>query len=85
MSPIVSNYTAVKEDEITVAKGDLVQILAANQHNMYLVHRASTQHSPAAEGWLPGHVLGNTKGLLPDSAGGLPTANPASNEATPTK
>ncbi|XP_038071800.1 triple functional domain protein-like isoform X2 [Patiria miniata] len=88
MSPIISSYTAVKEDEITVAKGDMVQILAANQHNMYLVHRASSQHSPAAEGWLPGHVLGNTKELLGDPGSSPTQANPASatnSETTPKK
>ena len=87
MSPVVTNYTALKEDEITVSKGETVQILAANQHNMYLVHRAPSQDSPAAEGWLPGYVLGNTKELIGDH-GGVPQATtnptPATNsEITP--
>ncbi|XP_078619950.1 kalirin-like isoform X2 [Branchiostoma floridae x Branchiostoma japonicum] len=58
---VKQSYTAIKEDEITVFKGELVQILATNQHNMFLVHRAATEESPAAEGWIPGDVLGCAK------------------------
>ena len=56
------DYLAVKEDEITVSKGETVQILATNQHNMFLVHRAANDTSPAAEGWLPGNILGHKEG-----------------------
>lgn len=52
------DYSAVKEDEISLSKGETVQILATNQHNMYLVHRVATDSTPAAEGWVPAHVLG---------------------------
>ena len=55
---VVSDFAALKEDEISVSKDELVQILAANQHNHFLVHRPANRESPAAEGWIPGHVLG---------------------------
>lgn len=55
---VVSAYTAITEDEITVSKGDLVQIITANMHNRFLVHREANEHQPAAEGWIPGHVIG---------------------------
>ena len=55
---VVNSYTAFTEDEITVQKGDLVQIITANMHNRFLVHREANEHQPAAEGWIPGHVIG---------------------------
>ncbi len=57
MVPIILDYTAEKEDEISVVKGERVQILAANQHQMYLVYKSASLDTPAAEGWIPGHVL----------------------------
>ncbi|XP_077997965.1 triple functional domain protein-like [Glandiceps talaboti] len=62
---VIMSYSAVKEDEITVLKGETVQILATNQHSMYLVHRPANQDSPAAEGWIPGYVLGQEKENVP--------------------
>ncbi|MEQ2219046.1 hypothetical protein XENOCAPTIV_011831 [Xenoophorus captivus] len=50
----VFDYMAVKEDEISVGQGEVVQILASNQQNMFLVFRAATEQGPAAEGWIPG-------------------------------
>ncbi len=55
---VMSNYSAITEDEITVQKGDIVQIITANMHNRFLVHRESNEHQPAAEGWIPGFVIG---------------------------
>ncbi|CAF1258942.1 unnamed protein product, partial [Adineta ricciae] len=52
------NYNAIKEDEICVQKGEYVQIVAANQDNRWFVHRDANRTSPAAEGWIPGFVLG---------------------------
>jgi hypothetical protein len=52
------SYTAIKEDEICVHKGEIVQIVAANQDNRWFVHRDANRTSPAAEGWIPGSVLG---------------------------
>lgn len=52
------SYNAIKEDEICVHKGEFVQIVAANQDNRWFVHRDATRTSPAAEGWIPGFVLG---------------------------
>lgn len=51
-------YTAITEDEISVQKGDMVQIITANMHNRFLVHREANEHQPAAEGWIPGFVIG---------------------------
>nr|XP_039274741.1 kalirin-like isoform X3 [Styela clava] len=58
------DYVAQKEDEISVNKGDVVQILATNSEGKCLVHRPVTEKSPAAEGWIPGHVLGHTSNTL---------------------
>jgi hypothetical protein len=52
------SYNAIKEDEICVHKGEIVQIVAANQDNRWFVHRDANRTSPAAEGWIPGSVLG---------------------------
>ena len=57
---VTQDYVAVKEDEISVVQGEVVQILASNQQNMFLVYRAANEHCPAAEGWIPGYVLGHT-------------------------
>eukprot|EP00061_Rhincodon_typus_P018297 g47412.t1 len=46
---VTYDYTAVKEDEINVCQGEVVQILASNQQNMFLVFRAATDQCPAAE------------------------------------
>lgn len=56
------DFTAVKEDEISMLKGEVVQLVSANQHNRYLVFRPANENSPAAEGWVPGHVIGQKDG-----------------------
>lgn len=58
---VTQDYNAVKEDEICVVVGEKVQILATNQQNMCLVYRPANSQSPAAEGWVPGHVLSSTR------------------------
>lgn len=63
---VTQDYVAVKEDEISVYQGEVVQILASNQQNMFLVFRAATEQGPAAEGWIPGYVLGHTSTVIPD-------------------
>uniref|UniRef100_A0A8C1YA37 Trio Rho guanine nucleotide exchange factor a n=1 Tax=Cyprinus carpio TaxID=7962 RepID=A0A8C1YA37_CYPCA len=63
---VTQDYVALKEDEINVGQGEVVQILASNQQNMFLVFRAATDHCPAAEGWIPGYVLGHTSAIIPD-------------------
>ncbi|KAG9355723.1 hypothetical protein JZ751_000561 [Albula glossodonta] len=63
---VTQDYVAVKEDEINVYQGEVVQILASNQQNMFLVFRAANEQSPAAEGWIPGFVLGHTSAIIPD-------------------
>uniref|UniRef100_A0A8D0CMK3 non-specific serine/threonine protein kinase n=1 Tax=Scleropages formosus TaxID=113540 RepID=A0A8D0CMK3_SCLFO len=67
---VTQDYNALKENEICVAQGEVVQVLATNQQNMYLVYRAANSHSPAAEGWVPGHVLGPLSKAHIDSAEG---------------
>ncbi|XP_019713701.1 triple functional domain protein-like isoform X3 [Hippocampus comes] len=63
---VTQDYIAVKEDEISVSQGEVVQILASNQQNMFLVFRAATEQGPAAEGWIPGFVLGHTSAMTPE-------------------
>lgn len=58
---VTQEYNAVKEDEICVFVGERVQILASNQQNMCLVYRPANSQSPAAEGWVPGHVLSSSR------------------------
>ncbi|XP_037549683.1 triple functional domain protein [Nematolebias whitei] len=67
---VTQDYMAVKEDEISVFQGEVVQILASNQQNMFLVFRAATEQGPAAEGWIPGFVLGHTSAIVPDCSEG---------------
>uniref|UniRef100_A0A8B9LTK4 non-specific serine/threonine protein kinase n=1 Tax=Astyanax mexicanus TaxID=7994 RepID=A0A8B9LTK4_ASTMX len=54
---VTQDYSALKENEICVSQGEMVQVLATNQQNMYLVYRPANSQSPAAEGWVPGHIL----------------------------
>uniref|UniRef100_A0A3B5ME23 Kalirin RhoGEF kinase a n=1 Tax=Xiphophorus couchianus TaxID=32473 RepID=A0A3B5ME23_9TELE len=61
---VTQDYSALKENEICVSRGDVVQVLTINQQNMYLVFRPADSQSPEAEGWLPGHVLGPTRGSM---------------------
>uniref|UniRef100_A0A8C1YR60 Kalirin RhoGEF kinase a n=1 Tax=Cyprinus carpio TaxID=7962 RepID=A0A8C1YR60_CYPCA len=66
---VTQDYNALKENEICVTQGETVQILATNQQSMYLVYRPANSQSPAAEGWVPGHILGPlTKPLIDTSA-----------------
>ncbi|XP_038645451.1 kalirin isoform X7 [Scyliorhinus canicula] len=57
---VTQDYRAVKENEICVFQGEMVQVLAINQQNMFLVYRPANEHSPAAEGWIPGFILSYT-------------------------
>ncbi|XP_036396533.1 kalirin isoform X3 [Megalops cyprinoides] len=67
---VTQDYSALKENEICVSQGEMVQVLATNQQNMYLVYRPANSQSPAAEGWVPGHILGPLSKALIDSADG---------------
>uniref|UniRef100_A0A672R2Y8 non-specific serine/threonine protein kinase n=1 Tax=Sinocyclocheilus grahami TaxID=75366 RepID=A0A672R2Y8_SINGR len=60
---LLPRSTAVKS---SLGQGEVVQILASNQQNMFLVFRAATDQCPAAEGWIPGYVLGHTSAIIPD-------------------
>ncbi|XP_029566803.1 kalirin isoform X5 [Salmo trutta] len=64
---VTQDYSALKENEICVIQGEMVQIMATNQQNMYLVYRSANSQSPAAEGWIPGHILGPLTKTLKDS------------------
>ncbi|XP_014666025.1 PREDICTED: kalirin-like [Priapulus caudatus] len=57
LAKVIGSYTAVKEDEITLSKGETVQVLTTSPYNMCLVYRAASSASPAAEGWVPAHAL----------------------------
>ena len=65
---VTEDYSALKENEICVSQGETVQILATNQQNMYLVYRPANTQSPAAEGWVPGQVLGPLPKSIKDSS-----------------
>uniref|UniRef100_A0A8C1PYU8 non-specific serine/threonine protein kinase n=1 Tax=Cyprinus carpio TaxID=7962 RepID=A0A8C1PYU8_CYPCA len=64
---VTQDYNALKENEICVTQGETVQILATNQQSMYLVYRPANSQSPAAEGWVPGHILGPLTKPLTDT------------------
>lgn len=66
---VTQDYSALKENEICVTQGEMVQVLATNQQNMYLVYRPANSQSPAAEGWVPGNILGPlTKSIIDTAA-----------------
>ncbi|XP_070770972.1 kalirin [Enoplosus armatus] len=65
---VTQDYSALKENEICVSQGETVQILATNQQNMYLVYRPANSLSPAAEGWVPGRILGPPTKSIKDSS-----------------
>lgn len=53
----MQDFVAVREDEISVFRGEKVQILASNQQGQSLVYRPANSDSPAAEGWVPRSIL----------------------------
>ncbi|KAM9341804.1 kalirin [Pholidichthys leucotaenia] len=65
---VTQDYSALKENEISVSRGEAVQVLATNQQNMHLVYRPADSQQPAAEGWVPGHVLAPPTKPLKDSS-----------------
>lgn len=65
---VTQDYSALKENEICVTHGEMVQVLANNQQNMFLVFRPANSQSPAAEGWVPGNVLGPPPKTIIDTA-----------------
>ncbi|XP_058696625.1 kalirin isoform X5 [Poecile atricapillus] len=67
---VIKDYYALKEDEICVNQGEVVQILAINQQNMFLVYQPANDHSPAAEGWIPGSILAPLPKSTTDSSDG---------------
>uniref|UniRef100_A0A3Q3QAW6 Uncharacterized protein n=1 Tax=Monopterus albus TaxID=43700 RepID=A0A3Q3QAW6_MONAL len=54
---VLQDFVAVREDEISVFRGEKVQILASNQQGQSLVYRPANSGSPAAEGWVSRSVL----------------------------
>ncbi|KAG7270180.1 hypothetical protein CRUP_006103 [Coryphaenoides rupestris] len=54
---VLQDFSAVREDEITVVRGDRVQVLSSNQQGQSLVFRPANSESPPAEGWVPRSVL----------------------------
>ena len=56
--PVLIDYRAVREDEVSVTKGEMVTVIASNLTRGYLVHRAALSNvSPPAEGWIPSYCL----------------------------
>ncbi|XP_053386213.1 kalirin-like isoform X3 [Mercenaria mercenaria] len=62
MGRVLFTYNAVREDEISVAKGETVHVIGTNQYNMFLIHRPANLSSPAAEGVVPMYVVGAKDG-----------------------
>jgi len=58
------DYESVNEDEICVLRGELLQVIATNNLNKFLVYRPPNKNEPAAEGWIPSHVLGRAAHTL---------------------
>ncbi|XP_053725094.1 kalirin-like isoform X1 [Synchiropus splendidus] len=54
---VLQDFVAVREDEISVFRGEKVQILGSNQQGQSLVYRPANTDSPAAEGWVSRSVL----------------------------
>ncbi|XP_058888327.1 kalirin isoform X3 [Acipenser ruthenus] len=67
---VTQDYNALKENEICVIQGEMVHILAINQQNMFLVYRPANNISPAAEGWVPGYILGPMNKTFTENAEG---------------
>uniref|UniRef100_A0A8D0HCJ3 Kalirin n=1 Tax=Sphenodon punctatus TaxID=8508 RepID=A0A8D0HCJ3_SPHPU len=67
---VIQDYYALKENEICVNQGEVVQVLAINQQNMFLVYQPANDNSPAAEGWIPGNILAPLPKSTADSSDG---------------
>lgn len=52
---VLVDYRPVKEDEVGVARGEMVQVLETSQSRGYRIKRLNS--SSNAEGWVPIHVL----------------------------
>ncbi|XP_060073162.1 kalirin-like isoform X1 [Ylistrum balloti] len=59
---VICDYNSVKEDEVTVLRGEIIQVMSSNQQGMFFVHRPANKNSPAAEGWIPGYAIGPRDG-----------------------
>lgn len=56
---VLAKYSAVCMDEISITRGDMVQLLGVDHmNNRFLVYKASNGVHPAVEGWIPGFSLG---------------------------
>lgn len=53
---MVTDYVATKDGELTVSKGDIVQLLGCTGQ-MYRVCRQTNDQSAVVSGLLPSHVL----------------------------
>lgn len=60
---VIADYTAIKEDEISVSKGESVQVMSNSGGQMLLVHRPANDQSPSAEGLVPSQVLQLKEGI----------------------
>lgn len=52
------HYNAIQHDEISVQRGEYVQIINIDQDNRWFVRRHTNRTSMMNKGWLPGFVLG---------------------------
>lgn len=53
---VVVDYVATKDSELTVSKGEIVQVLSCTGQ-MYHVCRLTNSQSAVVDGFLPNHVL----------------------------
>ena len=65
---VLTKHNAESDDEISVSRGDLVQLLSVDHAaNRLLVFKPAFINTPAAEGWLPGLSLGETSSMFANS------------------
>ena len=58
MTSVMIDYRAVRDDEVSVNKGDVVTVVSSNLTRGYLVHVSGVSHvSPPAEGWISSYCL----------------------------
>lgn len=58
---MLSKHNAESDDEITVSRGDMVQLINMDHAaNRLLVFKPAFINTPAAEGWIPGLSLGKS-------------------------
>ena len=56
---MLSKFNADSIDEVTCARGDMVQLLNINHAaNRFLIYKPPGVNTPGMEGWIPGLPIG---------------------------